>query len=60
MGVADNMAYAEQAILSASGTTLEIVGVSTSAPGVGAYVRVEGNEIVETRVALDGSITLPE
>ena len=55
-----DMSHTEHAILSASGTTLEVVGVSTAAPNVGAYVRVEGNEIVETRTALDGSIALPE
>ncbi|WP_420454706.1 hypothetical protein [Rubrivirga sp.] len=58
MGVEPDVYATRHAVLSATGTTVEIVGVSTAAPGVGAYVRVEGNEIVESRTALDGSITL--
>ena len=53
-----DLAHTEHAVLSASGETLEIVGVSSAAQGVGAYVRVEGNEIAETKVSLDGGITL--
>jgi hypothetical protein len=58
IGTSDSLTYTDHAILSATGTTLEIVGVSTMTPGVGAYVRVEDNAITQTCVALDGSITL--
>jgi hypothetical protein len=47
------------AIATASGTTLEIVGVSTRFDGVGAYVRINGNVIDSTAVAFDGTIALP-
>ncbi|OZC01945.1 hypothetical protein [Rubricoccus marinus] len=59
MGVEGNVYATEHAILSATGTTLEIVGVSSASRGVGAYVRVEGNRIAESYSAIDGSITLP-
>ena len=47
------------AIATASGTTLEIVGVSTRFDGVGAYVRINGDVIDSTAVAFDGTIGLP-
>ena len=47
------------AISSASGTTLEIVGVSTRFEGVGAYVRINGDDIDSTAIAFDGTIALP-
>lgn len=58
LGIEASTYATDHAILSASGTTLEIVGVSTAFPDVGAYVRLQDNKIVESRVALDGSITL--
>ncbi|MEL6615864.1 MAG: hypothetical protein AAFQ43_09005, partial [Bacteroidota bacterium] len=45
LGIGDAPAYTEHAIQSASGNVLEIVGVSTLDPDVGAYVRVNGDVI---------------
>lgn len=59
LGVEDNLYSTRHAVLSASGATIEFVGISDVAEGVGAYVRVEGGEVVESRIAIDGSITLP-
>ena len=59
MEIEADLAHTVHAVLRASGTTLELVGVSTASPGVGAYVRLEGDEVAETRVAFDGSIALP-
>lgn len=58
LGVGD-VPYAEHAIVSATGNTLEIVGVSTRAPNVGAYTRLVGSVIDSSSVSTDGSITLP-
>ena len=49
----------EHAIVSASGLTLEIVGVSTVHPEIGSYVRIQGSAIDSTSVQYDGSITIP-
>ncbi len=38
---------------------LEVVAVSDYYPEIGILTRVEGEDIVETRIAYDGSITLP-
>ena len=43
----------------ASGEDLEVTGVSDDFPEVGIRVTVEGEEIVDTEIAHDGSITLP-
>jgi hypothetical protein len=59
LGVADEIPYAAHAIITASGNVFEVVGVSTSHPEVGAYVRVNGDEIDSTAVSVDGGITLP-
>lgn len=50
----------QHAILTANATTVEVVGVSEVSEGVGAYVRLVGNTIVETRVSLDGGISLTD
>ncbi|HMB94320.1 MAG TPA: hypothetical protein VKP65_25960 [Rhodothermales bacterium] len=39
---------------------LDIVAVSDQYPDIGVMTRVVGEEIVETTIAYDGSITLPE
>ena len=59
MGIAANIYSTEHAVLSASGLTLEIVGVSSVNPNVGSYLRLNGNTIDSTAVRLDGSISLP-
>jgi hypothetical protein len=59
LGFEESDINGEFAIATASGTTLEIVGVSTRFDGVGAYVRIVGDEIDSTAVRYDGSITLP-
>ena len=47
-------------ITRAVGDELEVTGVSTDFPEVGIKVFVEGTEIVNTEIAYDGSITLPD
>lgn len=59
LGIGESPAYTVHGIQSASGRVIEIVGVSTLDPEVGAYVRVNGNTIDSTATRLDGSITLP-
>jgi len=59
LGFGETDINGEYAIQSASGTTLEIVGVSTRFHGVGAYVRISGNEIDSTAVSFSGEIALP-
>ena len=59
LGIGDAPAYTQHAIQSANGDILEIVGVSTLDPDVGAYVRVNGTIIDSTATRLDGSIVLP-
>ena len=59
MGIAANIYSTEHAIISASGLTLEIVGVSSIYPNVGSYLRLNGNTIDSTAMRMDGSITLP-
>ncbi len=46
-------------ITTASGDDLEVTGVSTDFPEIGVRVVVEGQDIVDTIIAYDGSITLP-
>ena len=58
LGVND-VSYTQLAIQSASGLTLEIVGVSTLDRSIGSYVRLNGNVIDSTAVRTDGSIRLP-
>ena len=58
LGIGDAPAYTAHGIKSASGSILEIVGVSTLDPDVGAYVRVNGDRIDSTATRMDGSITL--
>jgi hypothetical protein len=59
LGFEDADINGEFAIASASGTTLEIVAVSTRFDGLGAYVRISGDEIDSTAIRHDGSIALP-
>jgi len=59
LGLNDTDANGQYAILSASGVTLEVVGVSTRYEGVGAYARIVANNIDSTAVRYDGSISLP-
>ena len=46
-------------ITKAVGDDLEVTGVSTDFPEVGVRIVVEEQEIVDTIIAYDGSITLP-
>ncbi len=59
LGFEDGDINGTYAISTASGTTLEIVGVSTRFEGIGAYVRITGDEIDSTAIAFDGTIALP-
>ncbi|MEM6326252.1 MAG: hypothetical protein AAF791_03955 [Bacteroidota bacterium] len=59
MGVSASTLTTEHAIQSASGNVLEIVGVSTTFPNIGAYVRIQGDDIDSTSIQYDGSITIP-
>lgn len=47
-------------IISASVNEVVIVAVSSDFPQLGVRTRVEGTEIVETVIARDGTITLPD
>lgn len=46
-------------IARATSNEVDIVAVSDHYPELGVLTRVVGDEIVETRIAYDGSITLP-
>ena len=46
-------------ITTANGDDLEVTGVSMEFPEIGIRVVVEGQEIVDTIIAYDGSIALP-
>ena len=59
MEISNTTQTTEHAIMSASGLTLEIVGVSTVHPEIGSYVRIQGSEIDSTALKYDGSILLP-
>lgn len=59
MGVEGRTMTTEHRIQSASGQTLEIVGISTQFPEIGAYVRIQNGEIDSTAIRRDGSISLP-
>jgi hypothetical protein len=59
LGFEPSDANGEYRIRTASGTTLEIVGVSTRFAGLGAYVRITGDAIDSTAVSYGGEISLP-
>lgn len=59
LGVSPNSYTTEHAIVSASGQSLEIIGISRIHPEVGAYVRIQGDAIDSTAIRYDGSITIP-
>lgn len=43
----------------ANGDDLEVTGISNDYPEIGVLITVEGEEITDTNIAYDGSITLP-
>lgn len=60
LGIEEDLSHTRHAIVAADSETVEIVGVSTTYPEVGAYIRVRGNRIDSSAVRFDGSITLDD
>ena len=46
-------------ITRANGDDLEVTGISTDYPDIGILITVVGEEITDTDIAYDGSITMP-
>jgi hypothetical protein len=59
LGFEESDPNGEYGIQTASGTTLEIVSVSTRFNGLGAYVRIVGDVIDSTAISYDGDFELP-